>query len=314
MKLISTGCLATLFLTMFCSGSAYPQRDTKGNTSPGQISERVLLSETFEDTNWASRGWYDGPRMRITAEEHIPGSGHSCEWHWEKAGAISPAGGAARVKIGPVRSVTLSFSMKHSADWKWTGVAWHPHELHFLTTEDDPTVGPAYTHLTFYIEAVNGVPRVSIQDGRNIDESRVKQNLVGITERRAVAGGNGDSDGYGEGDCYPVGNVHRNGKSWVAGKKLFSDDPGPFDKNRWHHVKVTLALNSIRGGIGQRDGVIKYWFDGELVIDHDDVVFRTGAHPDMKINQFMMAPYYGPGVPHPQTIWVDDIRITTDER
>lgn len=68
------------------------------------------------------------------------------------------------------------------------------------------------------------------------------------------------------------------------------------------------------GGIGYLDGVIKYWFDGELVIDHEDVVFRTGQHPDMKIDQFMMAPYYGPGVPHPQTIWVDDIRITTDER
>jgi hypothetical protein len=252
--------------------------------------------------------------MRITADEHIPGSGHSCVWHWEKAKAISPAGSAARAKIEPVESVTLSFHMKHSADWKWTGVAWHPHEFHFLTTEDEPTVGPAYTRLTFYIEAVNGVPRVSIQDGRNIDESRVKQNLVGITERRAVAGGNGDSDGYGEGDCYPVGKVHRNGKSWTAGKKLFSDEPGPFDKNRWHHIKVTLTLNSIKDGIGQRDGVIRFWFDGELVIDHEDVVFRTGQHPDMKINQFMMAPYYGPGVPHAQTIWVDDIRITTDER
>ncbi len=282
-----------------------------GSASVGR--ERLLFEERFEDTDWRSRGWYDGPRMRITADEHIPGSGHSCVWHWKKAGDISPEGGSARVLIEPVEEVTLSFSMKHSADWQWTGVEWHPHEFHFITTADDSLVGPAYTHLTFYIEAVNGVPRVAIQDGRNIDEERVGKNLVGVTERRAVAGGNGDSDGYGEGDFYKAGSVHRNGKFWKGGEALFSDEPGPLDKNRWHRVRVTLRLNSIKDGVGQRDGVIRYWFDDRLIIDCHDVVFRTGAHPGMKINQFLMAPYYGPGVPHPQTIWVDDLRITTDE-
>jgi hypothetical protein len=29
----------------------------------------------------------------------------------------------------------------------------------------------------------------------------------------------------------------------------------------------------------------------------------------MKIDQFLMAPYYGPGVPHAQQIWIDDLRI-----
>jgi hypothetical protein len=51
------------------------------------------------------------------------------------------------------------------------------------------------------------------------------------------------------------------------------------------------------------------WIDGEPVIDHRDVVLRTGAHPDMRFNQFLMMPYYGPGVPHPQSIWIDDLRI-----
>ena len=48
-------------------------------------------------------------------------------------------------------------------------------------------------------------------------------------------------------------------------------------------------------------------------MDFRDVVFRTGAHPDMKINQFLMAPYFGPGVPHAQTIWIDDLTISTSE-
>jgi len=108
-------------------------------------TETLLFEELFEDTNWTSRGWYDGPKMRITSSEHIPGSGHSCVWHWKEAGDITPEGGGARVLFAPVTSVTLSFYIKHSANWEWTGVNWHPHEFHFITDVDPPYIGPAYT-------------------------------------------------------------------------------------------------------------------------------------------------------------------------
>ena len=76
---------------------------------------------------------------------------------------------------------------------------------------------------------------------------------------------------------------------------------------------VKIKLNSIVDGVGVRDGVLQYWYDGELIMDYHNLVFRTGKHPDMKINQFLMAPYYGPGVPHEQWIWIDDLRIYTDD-
>ena len=300
-------------LVLLSAGTACPGENERGIAGPGGRNERILFRESFEDTAWASRGWYDGPDMRIAFDEPSPAGGGSCVWRWKKAGDVKPEGGGARVLIEPVESVTLSFYMKHGDDWTWTGVDWHPHEFHFITTEDDPLVGPAYTHLTLYVEAVNGVPRIAIQDGRNIDESRVGQDLVGVTEQRAAAGGNGDSDGYGKGDCYLSGAFHTNGKVWRTGKKYFDDAPGPFDKSKWHKVTASLKLNSVRDGIGQRDGVLRYWFDGELLMDYHDVVFRTGVHPRMKINQFLMLPYYGPGVPHAQTIRVDEITISTDE-
>ena len=286
-----------------CGGDTLPQAET--------LAEDVLFEEWFEDTDWESRGWYDGPQMQITADEHLPDSEHACVWHWAKAGDVGVVGGGARVRLRPVTSVTLSFYMKHSENWEWTGVNWHPHEFHLVTTEDSEYVGPAYSHLTFYIEVVNGKPRVAIQDGRNIDEERVGENLVGVTENRAVAGGNGDSDGHGNGTCYPHGDVHWNGKHWEADEVYFSDEKGPRYKGDWHHVKARFQLNSIKDGIGQADGVIQYWYDGDLIIDHRDVVFRTGRHPDMKINQFLMTPYFGPGAPHEQTIWIDNLRITT---
>ncbi|HUU29986.1 MAG TPA: hypothetical protein VM123_19450 [archaeon] len=286
--------------THIVTGKAIPVRAYPGET--------VLFEELFEDTLWAVRGWYDDPEMKITSGEHIPGSGHSCVWHWKKAGDVVPEGKGARVLFTPVESVSLSFYIKHSADWKWTGVNWHPHEMHFMTTEDGQFTGPAFTHLTFYVEVVGGKPRLGIQDGANIDQKRIGENLVQVTEQRAVAGGNGDSDGYG-GGSYKNGDLYWNGKEWDTEKVYFSDEPGSYYKGDWHHVKAHFKLNSVVDGKGIRDGVLQYWYDGKLVMDYHDVVFCTGSHPEMKINQFLMLPYFGPGVPHEQSIWIDDLQI-----
>jgi hypothetical protein len=301
--------LATVLVMAGCG------RTSRSAAEPTQKppAGRVLFEELFEDTNWAARGWYDDPSMAITDQEHIPGSGHSCVWHWAKAGDVGIEHRGGRVHFEPVTNVTLAFSIKHSANWTWTGVNWHPHEFHFITDVDPEYIGPAYTHLTFYVEAVNGEPRVGIQDGMNIDEARIGQNLVGVTERRAVAGCNGDSDGYGDGGCYSTGNQHANGKMWGPGEVYFTDEPGPRYKGDWHRIRAKLQLNSVRDGVGQRDGVLQYWYDDELILDHHDVLFRTGQHPDMKLNQFLMTPYYGPGVPHEQTIWIDDLTISTED-
>ena len=284
-----------------------------GGRTPAQsapaASGKVLFDEPFEETNWESRGWYDSPRMELSDQEHLAGSTRSCVWHWLKKGDISPAGGGARAHIAPTESVTLSFSIKHSPDWNWTGRNYHPHEMHFLTTEDQEFAGPAFSHLCFYIEVVGGRARLAIQDGANIDQARIGQDLTGITEKRSVAGGNGDSDGY-KGGHYKNSDLYWNGKSWDSDSVLFSDNPGPNYKSDWHQVQARFKLNSIVDGKGVKDGVLQYWYDGKLVLDYHDVLFRTGAHPDMKINQFLMTPYFGPGVPHEQSIWVDNLKIT----
>jgi len=279
---------------------------------PAAAAETLLFEELFEDTDWAARGWYDGPHMEITAAEHIDGSGHACAWRWQRAGDVSPAGGGARVRLPPVDDVILSFHLKTSADWTWTGVPYHPHMFHFVTTADDPYVGPAYTHLTAYVEVVNGFPRIAIQDGRNVDETAIGQDLTGRTEARAVAGCNGDADGYGPGDCYRSGERHVNGKFWQAQEVWFGDQPGARDKGGWHAIRACLRLNTVRDGIGQADGMLELRVDGNLAVAARGVVFRTGQYPEMRFDQFLMAPYFGPGVPHPQTIWVDDLRILTD--
>src|SRR3712207_7520672 len=40
------------------------------------------------------------------------------------------------------------------------------------------------------------------------------------------------------------------------------------------------------------------------------VVFRSTDYPNMRINQLLLAPYFGPGLlPHEQTLWIDELVV-----
>jgi len=48
-----------------------------------------------------------------------------------------------------------------------------------------------------------------------------------------------------------------------------------------------------------------------LILDRHDILFRTGAHPTLQFNQFLIAPYIGDGSPADQYMWVDNLRLAT---
>jgi len=274
-------------------------------------SAGLLFQESFDDANFVTRGWYDGTNLRLSTTEHIPGSLSSAEFHFALGATKPDSGGAIRKKITPTDSVYMSYHVKYSAGWQGSNKPYHPHEFLFLTNLEGDWDGLAYTHLTAYVEQNEGEPLLAIQDGQNIDETQVGVDLTGITENRGVAGCNGDSDGYGVGDCYSAGSVHWNGKLWRAGALYFQDTPGSFYKNDWHFIEAYFKLNSIVNGKGVADGVMQYWYDGVLIINHSNVVMRTGQYPSMMFNQFIIAPWIGDGSPVDQTFWVDDLTVST---
>jgi hypothetical protein len=47
-----------------------------------------------------------------------------------------------------------------------------------------------------------------------------------------------------------------------------------------------------------------------MLIDHSNVMYRTGQHPDMKFNQFAITPYIGDGSPIEQTFWIDNLVLS----
>jgi hypothetical protein len=76
-------------------------------------------------------------------------------------------------------------------------------------------------------------------------------------------------------------------------------------------VETYFALNSIAGRVGQVDGKLRMWIDGELVISSDRILLRTGAQPTLRFSQFLMHPYIGNGSPAQQSFWVDELKVGT---
>lgn len=281
-----------------------------GWSNPG-FSNTVLFQEDFEDANFQSRGWYDNANPRLSSVERIANSTKSLEFYFAK-GDITPANGKAmRKKFQESESVYIKYYVKYSANWEGSNVRYHPHEFYLLTNKDGDWTGPAYTRLTVYLEQNEGKALIAIQDGVNVDVANIGKDLTNVTEKRGVAGCNGDSDGYGKGDCYASGNNYRNGKKWQPINVTFSDAKGPNYKNDWHMIEAYVKLNSIANGKAVRDGIIQYWFDGKSILDYRNVVFRTGLHPDIKFNQFIIGPYIGVGSPVNQTFWVDNLLVAT---
>lgn len=282
--------------------------------APGVWAQTIYVQEGFEDVSpqkLEARGWYDNLWIMVTSAQKYSGA-QSVEYRFPAGQPRAIQGGAIRRKFPETDAVYLSFKIKYSSNWTGSNKPWHPHQFHFMTNKNTDYHGPSFSYLTVYVEENEGIPLLAWQDGANIDQTRVHQNLVGVTENRGVAGCNGDTDGYGAGACYimdPAEGLYYNGKEVRAGAKYFDDAAGPRYKGDWHHIEAYFKLNSIVNGKGQRDGIAQYWYDGQLIIDKRDVVLRTAANPTMKFNQFILAPWIGDLSPIDQTFWVDDIVI-----
>ncbi len=280
-------------------------------TGLGSAAAAVFFQENFEDTSFSSRGWYDSSNGGgiLSSTEHIAGSTRSFECKFLLGGTVCSGGTPSRHAFPETDSIYVSYYVKYSSNWEGSNRPYHPHEFQILTNIDSAYWGPSRSHLTAYIEQNEGKPRLQITDALNIDVTRVGVDLVNVTEQRGVAGCNGDSDGYGPGDCWLSGTNQNNEKVWMTSNVYFQDTPGPYYKNDWHFIEVYYRLNSISNGKGIPDGVMQYWYDGQLIINHNNVMLRTGQYPLMKFNQLIIAPWIGDGSPVEQTMWIDNLTV-----
>jgi hypothetical protein len=269
----------------------------------------VLLSEGFDDGALGARGWYDAAgSVTISTTDKRTGAG-ALQLRWT-AGSTGPHGAVRRL-FAPTETLYVSYWVKYSSNYVGSGKPYHPHEFGILSSLDDEWDGLTWNYLNTYIEQNyqnGGIPRLVIQDSRMIDITKIGVDLTGITEQRSVAGCNGNTDGTGVTSCYQVSATEwYNAKEWDAAGVAFQPVTGPDYKGDWNHVEVYFRLNSVVSGIGQADGIVRYWLNGDLKIEHTNVLFRTGANPTLRFRQFLITPYMGDGSPVTQTMWVDDL-------
>ena len=275
----------------------------------------LLFQEDFENTSMSSRGWYDNTRVLLSTTEHIAGSVSSAQYRF-LAGATTPTtGGSQRHKFTPSNSLYISYYVKYSSNWVGSTKAYHPHEFYVMSTLDGDWGGPAFAYMTLYLEHSyqnGGKPVMMMQDNNSINTTSgaLPNNLVGTTENRSTAGCNGLAESnMSISTCYnqpPWANA-----KGIMGPVVFQPNPGTGYKNNWNFVEAYYQLNTIVNGIGQADGVMQYWFNGALIIDRHDILYRTGAHPTLQFNQFLIAPYIGDGSPADQSMYLDNLRIGT---
>jgi hypothetical protein len=173
----------------------------------------------------ASRGWYDNTAVQLSATEHVANSASSIQYTLTQGATTPTAGSALRRMFAPSDSVYLGYWVKYSSNWVGSQQTYHPHEFHFLTTLDGIWSGLSFNPLTTYIEQNGGTPLIGIQDGTNVDQTRIGVDLTAVTENRGVAGCNGSSDGYAD-NCYSNGSAFVNEKKWRAAARYFTDSPG----------------------------------------------------------------------------------------
>ena len=305
---------ATIMAT--CSGKTGSSAVTVTPAPPPPPPAGTLLfQENFEDANLASRGWYDNTGALLSTTEHIVGSNSSAEYRF-LVGATGPtSGGSQRHKFTPTNSFYLSYYVKYSANWVGSNQLYHPHEFQVMSTLDGDYDGPSNGYMVLYVEQNyqnGGRPRIEIQDNKSVNYGygALPNNLIAQTEDRSVGGCNGVVETNIYSECFNFGTYWYNDKQ-LTGPVVFQPNPGPGYKNDWNFVEAYFQLNTIVNGIGQANGVVQYWFNGTLILDRHDILFRTAAHPTLQFNQFLIAPYIGDGSPADQSMFIDNLRLAT---
>jgi hypothetical protein len=305
------------------AGSATITATSSGKTGTSAItvtamsggSGTILFQESFEDANLSSRNWYDNTSVLLSTAEHTgTGSTSSAQYHF-LAGATTPTtGGAQRHKFTASNSVYISYNLKYTANWVGSNQLYHPHEIYVMSSMDGDYDGPSNAWMTLYLEHSyqnGGKPRLMMQDNKAVNSTlgTPPYNLVGVTENRSTGGCNGMAETNMSSECFMQG-YWFNDKS-IIGPVVLQPAPGPGYKNDWNFVEAYFQLNTVVGGIGQADGVMQYWFNGTLIIDRHDILYRTGARPNLQFNQFLIAPYIGDGSPVDQSMFIDNLTVAT---
>ncbi len=156
----------------------------------------VLFHEGFEHLGGLTNGWYD----HITCPVSVSGGGHeslhAAEFRFRRDDETPLAAGTARRMFAATDALRIGYWVRYSSHWALRGKPYLVVQCLVMTTADGRFDAPSNTHLTCALGIDQGTPFVSLQDARNLDVTKIGQDLSDISEARAIAGGNGGDGGY----------------------------------------------------------------------------------------------------------------------
>lgn len=270
----------------------------------------LIFSESFEDNNWSSRGWYDGTD---STGVHSGGYlGNALRWIWN-SDATQPTGfSTIRNSFNQTDELFIEYYIKFDANWRGSGLNYHPHMIHLLSTDDGVWQGLSRTNNSIYLEAITNtsspydiVPTIAAQDylRTNASFGTPPNNLVAITETRSAYHCNTPAYLSGaSGTCYNDGGGWYSANSWKAPEIIIP-------KDQWVKVEAYFKKNTFGGGVANFDGLMQMWINDELAIDKNTVLYAANYYNDTAWDKIILAPWIGDGSPIAQEMWLDEFKI-----
>ncbi len=299
--------LFIIFSTMFiqpCVGYAVtgiPVKDTK------------IMSESFENNSWTSRGWYDGTNSTgVTSGGH---SGNALKWTFRESDTRPAQFSVLRQSFTDTDEFLLEYYLKFDAGWRGSGKTYHPHFLHIISSEDSNYQGFARSNSNLYFEAVAkqsspfiNYPVIAHQDmyRTNSSAGNVPNNLITTTENRSANHCNTPSSLSGA----TGGNCYKSGDGWYSAN-LWNSATVNIPAATWTKITVHIKHNTFTNGVGNFDGIMKLWVEDTLAISSTNVLYAAGAYEGAKWDKVALAPYIGDGSPIVQTMWIDELSLWT---
>jgi len=276
-------------------------------SEPGE----TYFIESFDNNQFADRDWYDNTNHGTIVSGGY--SGNCLQWTWTQGEAQPVNGGSMRHLFPETDSLYVSFYVKFQTGWRGSQQTYHPHMITIPSNIDVDYTPLANNFLNTYIEYNTDLrapyttyPVIAIQDQQRVNTTSgsLPLDLSATTENRSVTYCNQPAPAGATGICYPD-NPYYSANSWRSNIPILTND--------WRRVEVYLKMNTIDDGVGQRDGVMREWIDGELVLNHLDVQYRTGQDATKMWSQFVLSPWIGDGAPITETMWLDEIEVGTEE-
>jgi hypothetical protein len=308
-----TGCGRLGFDAIPATGDAAADADTSRPSSTYEGA--VLFVEHFDDTMLSSRGWYDSPGGVIDTTEHAPGSVASFQCNFLAGANMCQSGRPGRIALPSTDPLYFSMWIKRTAAVGALGITY------WIPDAETAFVPPFSTHLTVLYGAEDANPGIALSDSSEVDTSCVKETdgtVIGcggnfdtypFGEARAVSACNGVASDVTRWGCVP----DTTSTSGYANDAFRAAATTAFTDGAWHFVEGFFATSTIAGGVGQPDGVVRYWVDGQVALASDHILMRTAAQPQLAWNQLLLAPYLEvPGAA--QTLWIDELTIAIGVR